>query len=94
MKNITLMFTPIFSFENEKIDFNEFLVATSITLHGDENEKLKMAFSLYDIDRNGRIDKKEMKKIFEAISDLLLIENRNSATEKAEYIMDKLGYLK
>ena len=79
-----------FSFENEKIDFNEFLIATSITLHGNEKDKLKMAFSLYDINRNGRIEKKEMKKIFEAIADLL-IENKNLATEKAEYIMDKLG---
>jgi Ca2+-binding EF-hand superfamily protein len=59
-----------------EIDFVEFLIAISVTSQGDIRDKLKMAFNMYDIDKNGRIDRKEMEKIIEAIYDLLGEENR------------------
>ncbi len=48
---------------------------------------------MYDIDKNGKIDRKEMEKIIEAIYDLLGEENRkgdNSPTKRVHKIMAKL----
>lgn len=62
------------------LDFVEFLIAISVTSHGDIREKLNMAFNMYgtltsiwhlsmyiyrrlDIDKNGRVDSKEMEQI-------------------------------
>jgi Ca2+-binding EF-hand superfamily protein len=76
-----------------EIDFVEFLIAISVTSQGDIREKLQMAFTMYDINKNGSIDRKEMEKIIEAIYDLLGEENRrgdNSPTERVKKIMSKL----
>lgn len=48
---------------------------------------------MYDIDKNGKIDCKEMEKIIEAIYDLLGEENRkgdNSPPKRVQKIMTKL----
>lgn len=76
-----------------EIDFVEFLIAISVTSQGDIKDKLQMAFNMYDIDGNGKIDKKEMVKIIEAIYDLLGEENRkgeNSPPKRVAKIMLKL----
>lgn len=78
---------------SSEIDFVEFLIAISITSQGDVREKLRMAFNMYDIDKNGCIDKKEMEKIIESIYDLLGEENRkgdNAPNNRVKKIMDKL----
>ncbi|CAL8076605.1 unnamed protein product [Calicophoron daubneyi] len=49
------------------IDFNEFLTAINITQSGTPEEKLELAFQLYDIDRNGTIEESEMTQIITAI---------------------------
>lgn len=75
------------------IDFSEFLIAISVTAQGDARKKLILAFKMYDVDRNGSVDKKEMRKIIEAIYDLLGEELRkgdNSPTERVKTIMNKL----
>jgi hypothetical protein len=70
------VFRTFDSDQSGEIDFIEFLIAISVTSQGDIKDKLKMAFNMYDIDKNGAIDKKEMIKIIEAIYDLLGEENR------------------
>ena len=66
----------------------EFLIAISVTSHGDIREKLNMAFNMYgtckssphtrcfrlvvDIDKNGRVDSKEMEQIVTVCVDELL----------------------
>ncbi len=52
-----------------------------------------MAFNMYDVDKNGSVDKKEMQRIIEAIYDLLgeeLRKGENSPSERVETIMSKL----
>ncbi len=57
-------------------------------------DKLLMSFNLFDIDKNGCIDSKEMETLILAIYDLVDERNRrgkNSPHEKVKSIMAKLG---
>lgn len=76
-----------------KIDFQEFLVAVSITSSNDVRKKLQLAFDLYDKNDNGRIDKKEMEKMLIAIYDLNGETNRkgdNDPKSRTEAIFRKM----
>ena len=50
-------------------------------------------YLLWQVDKNGNVDKKEMEKIIEAIYDLVGEEHRkgeNSPSERVKKIMNKL----
>jgi neurocalcin delta len=53
------------------IDFEHFMCAIDITLNGSKDEKLEWAFTMYDINSDGRISKKEMSSVIESMFDLL-----------------------
>ncbi|KAI0989843.1 hypothetical protein GJ496_002156 [Pomphorhynchus laevis] len=75
------------------IDFVEFLVALSITSNGHTEDKLKLAFDIYDINKNGFVDKKEMSKILTAIYDLMGVEDRsgtNDPKKRVDLVMNSL----
>uniref|UniRef100_A0AAQ5YFQ2 EF-hand domain-containing protein n=1 Tax=Amphiprion ocellaris TaxID=80972 RepID=A0AAQ5YFQ2_AMPOC len=53
------------------IKFEDFVTALSILLRGSVTEKLQWTFNLYDINRDGYINKEEMTDIVRAIYDMM-----------------------
>ena len=53
-------------------------------VQGDLEDRLTWAFNVYDIDRNGQIDKKELKKMFEMLFTMLNVDKKNE-----KYNIDK-----
>lgn len=62
----------VFDVDNSKyIDFKEFIVTLSITSRGTNDQKLNWAFKLYDQNKRGRIDYKDMLLITSSIYQMI-----------------------
>ncbi|CAF3935136.1 unnamed protein product, partial [Rotaria magnacalcarata] len=49
------------------VDFNEFLTAIALTMSSEIKDRLDLAFSMYDINGDGLLDKKELIHIIKLI---------------------------
>ncbi|XP_051514462.1 Kv channel-interacting protein 1-like isoform X1 [Myxocyprinus asiaticus] len=65
------LFNAFDSSQNGSIKFEDFVTALSILLRGTTTEKLQWTFNLYDINRDGYINKEEMTDIVKAIYDMM-----------------------
>ena len=50
------------------LDFTEFLLAISLISSKDPRRKIELFFGMYDVDRNGLIDRNEMRCLIEVRS--------------------------
>ena len=69
------------------VDFAEYLFVLSATIKGTHEEKLMSTFRLYDHDKNGQINRREMKTLLEAISEL---KNTNPSKEEISNNVDTI----
>jgi len=92
--NLYFHFSAFDSDSNESISFTDFVVCYSITSFGNLEQKITLAFKIYDIDKNNVIDKHEMLKVLETLFDLTGIseaERKEKSPKKiVELIMKKL----
>uniref|UniRef100_A0A6Q2Z9V7 EF-hand domain-containing protein n=1 Tax=Esox lucius TaxID=8010 RepID=A0A6Q2Z9V7_ESOLU len=65
------LFNAFDSTHSGSIKFEDFVMALSILLRGSVREKLQWTFNLYDINKDGYINKEEMTDIVRAIYDMM-----------------------
>jgi len=86
-----LIFNVFDDNKDGSINFQEFVTALSVMTRGDPNEKLEFAFSMYDLDGNGFIDKEEMQQIMEAFYKLVgpLVTFSGKKYESPQQLVDE-----
>ena len=88
-----IFFSAFDSESKELISFTDFVFCYSITSLGNLEQKIKLAFKIYDIDKNNVIDKREMLKVLETLFELTGIsevEKEKSPKKIVELFMKKL----
>jgi Ca2+-binding EF-hand superfamily protein len=76
------------------ISFQEFVLCFILTSDGDFKDKCEFAFQLYDLDKDGKISKKEMTQVLTALYDLSGITDRkgnNAPAKKVDDIIRKIN---
>jgi len=68
--------------QDGRIDFREFICSLSITTRGTFEEKLRWAFDVYDVDRNGVISQNEVLTIVKSINKMMGNINDKNASEQ------------
>ncbi|XP_068998674.1 recoverin 2 isoform X2 [Embiotoca jacksoni] len=63
------------------LDFKEYIIALHMTSTGKTTQKLEWAFSLFDVDKNGYINKTEVTELCQAIFKLIPKEDQSKLPE-------------
>ena len=63
-----------------RMEFSDFLQAFSVMERGDEKEKLDWIFRVFDINSDGVITQDELRQIFSAIDQLVVVRERRTST--------------
>ncbi|KAJ3091011.1 hypothetical protein HK102_001965 [Quaeritorhiza haematococci] len=72
---------------NKAIDFREFIEGLSIFMKGTPEEKMELSFRLYDIDKSGSIEPKELIKIMGQMYSAFYNEDQ---TEKIKELVTRI----
>ena len=64
------------------LDFREFICSLSVTTRGTFEEKLRWAFDVYDVDRNGVISQNEVLTIVKSINKMMGNINSKDSSEQ------------
>lgn len=67
-------------------------MAFNIKSKGSIEQRLQWTFNLYDLDNNGQIDKKELKKMFEMLFNMLNVDTsdeRYNVDKRVEDVLSK-----
>ncbi|CAH2276776.1 Kv channel-interacting 1 isoform X2 [Pelobates cultripes] len=65
------LFNAFDAAQSGSVKFEDFVTALSVLLRGTIHEKLRWTFNLYDINKDGHINKEEMMDIVKAIYDMM-----------------------
>ncbi|XP_040096785.1 calcineurin subunit B type 2 [Oryx dammah] len=76
-----------------QVDFREFILGTSqFSVRGDEEQKLRFAFSIYDMDKDGYISNGELFQVLEMmVGDNLKDWQLQQLVDKTIILLDKDG---
>jgi Ca2+-binding EF-hand superfamily protein len=58
---------------------------------GNLEERLTWTFNIYDLDNNGQIDRKELKKMFELLFTMLNVDKNDEKYNVDNYVQDVLN---
>ena len=75
---------------DESIDFKEFICGLSITCYGTEEDKLRWAFNMYDVDRSGSITEQELVEIVRSLCKMTGEEDDDKPKQIAENLFLKM----
>ncbi|XP_022357138.1 calcineurin subunit B type 2 [Enhydra lutris kenyoni] len=78
---------------NGEVDFKEFILgASQFSVRGDEEEKLRFAFSIYDIDKDGYISNGELFQVLKLmVGDNLKDWQLQQLVDKTIIVLDRDG---
>ena len=63
-----------------RMEFSDFLQALSVMERGEEKEKIDWVFRVFDINADGVITQDELRQVFSAIDQLVVVRDRRSST--------------
>ncbi|KAI9480587.1 MAG: hypothetical protein EXX96DRAFT_607427 [Benjaminiella poitrasii] len=72
--------------EQQSIDFSKFVDGLSVFMRGTPEEKLKLSFKLYDVDKDGFISKNELEHVMLQLSRML--SDEENETEEIQRAID------
>ncbi|XP_029000135.1 guanylate cyclase activator 1g [Betta splendens] len=72
-----------------KIDFMEYVAAVNLVLRGKLEDKLKWSFKVYDRDKNGCLDRDEIRQVITIIYKIKKHRNPDM-TENTDYICERV----